>query len=49
LPLEYLGLIQSRKVTIAPNTWIKAEIKISEDYKPDTNILDLMLQNLRKK
>ena len=49
LPLEYLGLIQSRKVNITAGQWIKADIKITEDYKPDTNILDLILQNLRKK
>ena len=47
LPLEYLWLIQGRKVSINANGWIKAEIKISEDYKSDTNILDLVLQNLR--
>ena len=47
LPLSYLWLIQSRKVVIDANGWIKAEIKISEDYKADTNILDLVLQNLR--
>jgi len=29
------------------NSGIKAEIKISEEYKSDTNILDLVLQNLR--
>lgn len=49
LPLEYLGLIQSRKVTISANGWIKAEVKISEEYKSETNILDLLLTNLRKK
>ena len=49
LPLEYLGLIQSRKITINANGGIKAEIKISEEYKADTNILDLILINLRKK
>lgn len=49
LPLEYLWLIQSRKITISPQNDIKAEIKISEKYKEDTNILDLILQNLRKK
>ena len=49
LPLEYLWLIQSRKITVSPQNDIKAEIKISEKYKEDTNILDLILQNLRKK
>lgn len=48
LPLEYQGIIQTRKVTINATTGIKAEIKISEEYKADTNILDLILQNLRK-
>ena len=47
LPLEYLWLIQSRKITINATNDIKAEIKISEDYKADTNILDLILENLR--
>lgn len=49
LPLQYLGLIQSRKVNISANGGIKAEIKISEEYKADTNILDLVLINLRGK
>ena len=49
LPLEYLWLIQSRKVDINANGWIKAEIKVSEKYKEETNILDLVLTNLRKK
>lgn len=49
LPLEYLWLIQSRKVDITSNWWIKAEIKITEKYKEETNILDLVLTNLRKK
>lgn len=49
LPLEYLWLIQSRRITISPQNDIKAEIKITEDYKADTNILDLVLSNLRKK
>lgn len=49
LPLEYLWLIQNRKITINANGWIKTEIKISEEYKSDTNILDLILINLRKK
>jgi len=49
LPLEYLGLIQSRKIVINANGGIKAEIKISEEYKSETNILDLVLSNLRKK
>lgn len=49
LPLEYLWLIQSRRITISPQNDIKAEIKITEEYKSDTNILDLILQNLRKK
>lgn len=48
LPLEYLWLIQSRKVDITKNG-IKAEIKITEKYKEETNILDLVLINLRKK
>ena len=47
IPLEYLWLIQTRKVSINANWWIKAEIKISDKYKTDTNILDLVLQNLR--
>ena len=49
LPLEYLWLIQSRKITFDSRSWIKAQIKISEEYKSDTNILDLILVNLRKK
>lgn len=49
LPLEYLWLIQSRKVNISSSQWIKAEIKITEKYKDETNILDLVLINLRKK
>ena len=49
LPLQYLGLIQNRKVSITANGGIKAEIKISEEYKADTNILDLVLTNLRGK
>lgn len=49
LPIEYLWLIQSRKITINATNDIKAEIKITEEYKADTNILDLILQNLRKK
>ena len=48
LPLEYLWLIQSRRVTINANWWIKSEIKISEEYSAETNILDLILTNLRK-
>lgn len=48
LPLEYLGLIQSRRITINANWWIKSEIKISEEYSAETNILDLILTNLRK-
>jgi len=48
LPLDYLGLIQSRKVVINANGWIKAEVKISQEYKSETNILDLLLINLRK-
>lgn len=47
LPLWYLWLIQSRKVTINAKGWIKTEIKVSDEYKSDTNILDLVLQNLR--
>jgi hypothetical protein len=31
------------------NGGVKADIKITEEYKADTNILDLILQNLRKK
>lgn len=49
LPLEYLWLIQSRKVVINAKGWIKTEIKVSDEYKSDTNILDLVLQNLRGK
>ena len=49
LPLEYLWLIQCRKINITANWWIKAEIKITEKYKEETNILDLVLTNLRKK
>ena len=49
LPLEYLWLIQNRKVNITANWWLKADIKISEKYKSETNILDLVLSNLRKK
>ena len=49
LELQYLGLIQNRKVVINANGGIKADIKITEEYKADTNILDLILQNLRKK
>lgn len=49
LPLEYLWVIQSRKITINASQWLKAEIKVSEKYKQDTNILDLILSNLRKK
>ena len=49
LPIEYLWLIQSRKINISPQNDIKTEIKITEEYKADTNILDLILQNLRKK
>ena len=49
LELQYQGLIQNRKVTIDANGWIKADIKITEEYKADTNILDLILNNLRKK
>ncbi len=48
LPLEYLGLIQSRRITINANWWIKSEIKISEEYTEETNILDLILQNLKQ-
>ena len=48
LEMNYLGIIQWRKITVSPNGWIKSEIKISEEWKPDTNILDLVLQNLRK-
>jgi hypothetical protein len=48
LPLEYLGLIQNRKITINASGWIRAEIKISEEYTSETNILDLILTNLRK-
>lgn len=49
LPLEYLWLIQSRKITIDARNGIKADIKITEKYKAETNILDLVLTNLRKK
>lgn len=49
LPLEYLGLIQNRKITINASGWIRAEIKISEEYTAETNILDLILTNLKKK
>ena len=49
LNLEYLGLIQSRKLTMNASNDIKAEIKITEEWKADTNILDLVLQNLRKR
>ena len=49
LELEYLGLIQNRKVVFNANGGVKADIKITEEYKADTNILDLILQNLRKK
>ena len=49
LNLEYLGLIQQRKLTVNATNDIKAEIKITQEYKADTNILDLILQNLRKK
>lgn len=48
LELEYLGLIQNRKVVFNANGGVKADIKITEEYKADTNILDLILQNLRK-
>ena len=47
LELEYLWLIQWRKLTINAQNDVKAEIKISEEYKADKNILDLILQNLR--
>ena len=49
LPIQYLWLIQTRKVNITANGWIKAEIKVSEEYKTDTNILDIVLTNLRGK
>lgn len=49
LELEYLWLIQSRKITIDSRNGIKAEVKISEKYKSDTNILDILLTNLRNK
>lgn len=49
LPLEYLGLIQNRKITINASGGIRAEIKISEEYTAETNILDLILTNLKKK
>lgn len=49
LTIQYLWLIQSRKINITPSQWIKAEIKVSEEYKDETNILDLLLTNLRKK
>lgn len=49
LPLTYLGLIQKRKITVDSTWGIKAEIKISESYKEDTNILDLLFQNLKQK
>lgn len=49
LVIEYLGLIQKRKVDINWNWGIKAEIKISEEYRAETNVLDLILINLRKK
>lgn len=49
LNLEYLWLIQSRKLSMTSNNDIKAEIKITEEWKADTNILDLVLMNLRKK
>jgi hypothetical protein len=49
LEMEYLWLIQSRKITIDARWWIKSEIKISEEYRAETNILDLILTNLRKK
>lgn len=49
IPLEYLWLIQSRRVNISASQGIKAEIKITEKYKDETNILDLVLINLRKK
>lgn len=49
LPLSYLWLIQKRKITVDSTGWIKAEIKISENYKEDTNILDLLFQNLKQK
>ena len=49
LPLEYLWLIQSRKITVEAKWGIKSEIKISEKYREETNILDLILMNLRKK
>lgn len=49
LNLEYLWLIQQRKLTVNASNDIKAEIKITQEYKADTNILDLILQNLRKK
>lgn len=49
LPLEYLWLIQSRKINIKANGWISAEIKVTEKFRDETNILDLVLTNLRKR
>lgn len=48
LNIKYLWLIQNRKVIIDANNGIKSEIKVSQEYKSDTNILDLILQNLKQ-
>jgi len=47
LPMSYLWLIQNRKIDINQNG-VKATIKVSEKYKSDKNILDVVLTNLRK-
>lgn len=45
--MEYTGIIQSRKITVN-SSGLKAEVKVSEEYQSDKNILDIILSNLRK-
>lgn len=47
LSLSYTGLIQERRIIIG--AWgLKSEIKVSQNYREDVNVLDAIIKNLRK-
>lgn len=47
LTIDYLWIIQTRNLSITPGG-IKVEIKVSDKYREETNILDLMLKKIKK-
>lgn len=48
LLLSYTGLIQERKISIGAGG-LKSEIKVSQEYRENVNVLDTLIKNLKKK